>query len=68
MSSDKNSLRFERKMANNLELGLPLKVLLSAQKWIGRENNTLVCVTLRMIRAYLNFKHQFINMSYRLSL
>ena len=68
MSSGKNSHRFERKKANNLLWELPLKVLLSSQKWLGRKNTTLVCVTRRLIRAYLNFEHQSNNMSYRLSL
>ena len=57
-SSDKNSHRFKRKMANDLERELPLKVLLSSQKWLGRKITTLVCVTPGMIRAYLIFKHR----------
>ena len=55
-------------MENNLLWELPLKVLLSSQKWLGRKNTTLVCVTRKMILAYLNFEHQSNNMSYRLSL
>ena len=54
ISSDKNSHRFERKMANNVQWELPLKVLLSSQKWFGRKDRTLVCDTRRMmIRAFL---------------
>ena len=64
-SSDKNSHRFERKMA---ELPLKVHVLLSSQKWLERKNTTLVCVTRMMIRAYLSFKHKANIMSYRLSL
>ena len=67
-SSDKNSRRFERNMANDLLWELPLKVLLSSQKWLGRKITTLVCVTRGMIRAYFNFKLKFNNMSYKLSL
>ena len=67
-SSDKKLRRFERKMANDLLLELPLKVLLSSQKWLGRKIITLVCVTRGMIRANLIFKHKCNNMSYRLSL
>ena len=47
---------------------LPLKVLLNSQKWLGRKNTTLLCVTHRINRTYLNFKHQFHNMTYRLIL
>ena len=67
-SSDKNSRRFERNMANDLLWELPLKVLLSSQKWLGRKITTLVCVTRGMIRAYFIFKLKFNNMSYKLSL
>ena len=66
--SDKNSRRFERNMANDLYWELPLKVLLSSQKRLGRKIATLVCVTRGMIRAYLIFKHKFNNTSYKLSL
>ena len=66
-SSDKNSRRFERNMANDLQWELPLKVLLSSQK-LGRKIATLVFVTRGMIRAYLIFKHKFNNTSYKLSL
>ena len=67
-SSDKNSRRFERNMANDLLWEVPLKELLSSQKWLGRKITTLVCVTRGMIRAYFNFKLKFNNMSYKLSL
>ena len=63
-SSDKISRRFERNMAWEL----PLKVLLSSQKWLGRKITTLVCVTRGMIWAYLIFKHKFNNTSYKMSL
>ena len=67
-SSDKNLRRFKGKMTNDLYWELPLKVLLSSQKWLGRKNTTELCVTRGMNRAYLNFKHQFHNITYRLSL
>ena len=35
------------------------------QKLLGRKITTLVCVTRGMIRAYLIFKHQFNNKSYK---
>ena len=66
--SDKNSRRFKRNMSNDLQLELPLKVMLSSQKWLGRKITTLVCVTRGMIRAYLIFKHIFNNTSCKLSL
>ena len=67
-SSDKISRRFERNMANDLFWELPLNVLFSSQKWLGRKITTLVCVTRGMIRAYLIFKHKFNNTTYKLSL
>ena len=67
-SSDKNSHRFERNMANDLLWELPLEILLSSQKRIGRKITTLVCVTRGIIRAYFIFKHKFYNTSYKLSL
>ena len=66
-SSDKNSRRFERNMANDLSWELTFKVQLSSQKWLGRKITTLVCVTRGMIRDYLIFKHKFNNTSYKLS-
>ena len=51
MSSDENSHRFE-KMAKDLKLYL--RVLLSSQKWPGRKYTSLVCVTRRMVQAYLS--------------
>ena len=66
--SDKNSRPFERNMANDLKWELPLKVLLSSQKWLGLKITTLVYVTRGMIRAHLIFKHKVNNASYKLSL
>ena len=54
-SSDKKLRWLERKMTNNLYWELPLKVLLSSQKWLGRKITTLLCVTRRINRAYFNF-------------
>ena len=67
-SSDKNTRRLERNMANDLLLELPLKLLLISQKWLGRKIITLLCVTRGMIQAYLIFKHKFNKTSYILSL
>ena len=67
-SSDKNSRRLERNMANDLLWQLPLKLLLSSQKGLGRKITTLLCVTRGMIKAYLIFKHKFNKTSYKLSL
>ena len=66
--SDKNLHRFERKMANNLLWEFQLKVLYSSQNGLRRKDTTLICVTHSMIRAYLNFKQHFDNLSYRLGL
>ena len=55
----KNDKRFEMEIT----IGIP-----SSQKWLGRKNTTLLCVTRRINRAYFNFKHQLHNMTYRLSL
>ena len=67
-SSDENLRRFKRKMAKDLLWELPMKVLLMSQKWLGRKNTTLLCVTRMMNRSYFNFKHQYHNLTYRLSL
>ena len=66
--SDKNLHWFERKMANNLLWEFQLKVLYSSQNGLRRKDTTLICVTRRMIWAYLNFKQHFDNLSYRLGL
>ena len=63
-SSDENLRRFKRKMTKQFVM----KVLLMSQKWLGRKNTTLHCVTRMMNRSYLYFKHQYHNLTYRLSL
>ena len=64
-SSDKYSRWFERNIANDLKCELPLKVLLSSQKWLGRKITTLGCVIRGMIQAYLILKHKFNNTSFK---
>ena len=67
-SSDKNSHQFERKNDKSFVMGITIERTVKFAKWLGRKNTTLVCVTRGMIRAYLNFKDQLNNKSYRLSL
>ena len=63
-SSDENLRRFKRKMTKPFVMGITnestVKLLMS-QKWLGRKNTTLLCVTRMMNRSYFNFKHQYHN-------
>ena len=66
-SSDENLCPFKRKMTKRFVMAreLPMKVLLMLQKWLGRKNTTLLCVTRMMNRSYFNFKHQYNNLTYK---
>ena len=67
-SSDENLRRFKRKMTKRFVMGITNESTVMSQKWLGRKNTTLLCVTRMMICSYFNFKHQYHNLTYRLSL
>ena len=67
-SSDKNSLRLEKKYGKRFVMGITIESTVKFTKWLGRKITTLVCVTRGMIQSYLIFKHKFNNVSYKLSL
>ena len=67
--SDKKIASVRKKNGKRFVMGIVSEsTVISSQKWPGHKNTTLVYVTCWMIRAFLNFKHQFNNIYYRLSL
>ena len=68
-SCDKNLRWFERKNDKRFVMGITIEstVKFAEVAWTYK-SITLLCVSRRMNQAYLNFKHQFHNMTYRLSL
>ena len=67
-SSDKKFASVRKKSDKRFCNGSTIESTVKFAKWLGRKNTTRVCVTRRMIPAYLNFKYLFDNITYRLCL